>query len=247
MLKGKTIFVTGGSRGIGKAITLKCAEYGANLVIGYQSGKSAAQALVQEIEALGGQAMAVQVEVTDRASVNAAFASAAEVFHQLDGLVNNAGINNPCDFDQLTDEDWDRVLNVNLKGPFICSQEALPYLKQSDSASIVNIGSVSGQYGGPRTAHYACSKAGLISLTQVVARFGATHNIRANTVAAGFVESEMAVQGLSASVVADAAKNVLLQRQGKAEEIAESVAFLLSDKSSYTTAQTINVNGGLYF
>src|SRR5207247_2604494 len=110
-------------------------------------------------------------------------------------LVNNAGINKPTDFDQVTDEDWDTILAVNLKGPFICAQEALPALRRR-GGSIINIGSVSCQYGGPRTAHYAASKAGLISLGQVIARFGAKDKIRCNTLAAGLIASEMAEAGL---------------------------------------------------
>jgi 3-oxoacyl-[acyl-carrier protein] reductase len=162
-------------------------------------------------------------------------------------LVNNAGINKPTDFDQLTDEDWDHILGVNLKGPFMVSQEALPFLARAGGGSIVMIGSVSGQYGGPRTAHYAASKAGLISLGQVIARFGAKAKIRCNTVAAGLIQSEMATQGLSAPAVQAAAQNIVLGRQGTPDDVADAVVFLASDASRYITAQTINVNGGLYF
>ncbi|MDH5749138.1 MAG: SDR family oxidoreductase, partial [Rhodospirillales bacterium] len=168
-------------------------------------------------------------------------------FGGLDILINNAGINNPTDFDRITDAEWDEILDVNLKGPFVCAQEALPYLRKSDHGSIVNIGSVSGQYGGPRTAHYAASKAGLISLGQVIARFAARDNIRCNTIAAGLIESEMAAASLQSSAVNDAAKGILLGRMGTPEEVAGAVVFLASDAAGYITGQTLNVNGGLYF
>ena len=166
---------------------------------------------------------------------------------RLDILVNNAGINIPTDFDKIQDEDWDEVLSVNLKGPFICTQMALPLLGKSGNASVINIGSVSGQYGGPRTAHYAASKAGLISLSQVIARFGANRGIRSNTIAAGIIASEMGSAGISAPSVAKAAENILLGRLGDFEDVALAAVFLASDDSKYITAQTINVNGGLYF
>ncbi|MEE8481241.1 MAG: SDR family oxidoreductase [Desulfobacterales bacterium] len=162
-------------------------------------------------------------------------------------LVNNAGINKPTDFNKIMDSDWDEILAVNLKGPFICAQEAIPAMQRRGRGVVINIGSVSGQYGGPRTAHYAASKAGLISLGQVIARFGAKHNIRCNTIAAGLIVSEMADTGLKSGAVATAAENILLKRLGTREEVAKAVVFLASDESSYITAQTINVNGGLYF
>lgn len=244
LLEGKTAFVTGGSRGIGKAIVRTLAQSGARVAFTYRTERGEAIAL-QKIfpEAV----LAIEMEVTKRSSVEAAMRSAADHFGGFSVLVNNAGINKPTDFDQVTDEDWDMILDVNLRGPFVCSQVALPYLKQAGGGSIIHIGSVSGQYGGPRTAHYAASKAGLISLSQVVARFGAKSNIRSNVVAAGLIQSEMAAAGLASATVAKAAENILLGRMGNASEVADAVAYLASDKSSYVTAQTINVNGGLYF
>src|SRR5579862_7766989 len=121
-------------------------------------------------------------------------------------LVNNAGINKPTDFDQVTDADWDSILATNLKGPFLCAQVFLPLLREAGGGSIVHIGSVSGQYGGPRTAHYAASKAGLISLAQVTARFGAQYGVRSNTVAAGLISSEMAEAGMQSPAVQEASK-----------------------------------------
>ena len=243
-LNGKRAVVTGGSRGIGRGICLALAAEGAQVTLTYSSQVDAADSVVNEI---GGNAKACQMEVRDRASVHQAMMDAADAMGGIDILVNNAGINNPTDFDQITDEDWDDILAVNLKGPFVCIQEALPFLRKSGSASIVNIGSVSGQYGGPRTAHYAASKAGLISLSQVAARFGAEHNIRSNTVAAGLIASDMAAAGLDSPQVRKAAEAVLLNRLGTVDEVARAVVFLASDDSAYVTAETLNVNGGLYF
>jgi len=245
-LAGKTAFVTGGSRGIGRAIALGLAEAGADVALSYRTERAEAERAAAEIEKLGRRALALQMDVTDRASVEAA-AKDARGFGSVSVLVNNAGINKPTDFDQVSDEDWDSILDTNLKGPFICAQVFLPLLKGSGGGSIVHIGSVSGQYGGPRTAHYAASKAGLISLAQVVARFGAPHNIRSNTVAAGLIASDMAAAGMAAASVQKAAETIVLKRMGSPREVADAVVFLASDAASYITAQTLNVNGGLYF
>lgn len=245
-LNGKTAFVTGGSRGIGKGIALGLAKAGANVILTYREKSAEADDVVRDIQKLGVRALAVRMDVTDRASIEAA-AKAPGKIGSVSILVNNAGINKPTDFDQVTDQDWDTILSTNLKGPFICAQVFLPLLEAAGGGSIIHIGSVSGQYGGPRTAHYAASKAGLISLAQVIARFGAPKNIRSNVVAAGLIASEMAAAGLAAASVQKAAEAIILKRMGTIEEVADAVVFLASDASSYITAQTINVNGGLYF
>ncbi|BCW88141.1 3-oxoacyl-[acyl-carrier-protein] reductase FabG [Alphaproteobacteria bacterium SO-S41] len=246
-LKGRCVLVTGGSRGIGRAISLRLAEAGASVVVAYHSNIDEARRTCLQIVANGGNATPQQLTVTDRASVSAALDEAEKKFGPLRALINNAGINKPTDFDKVTDEDWDEILATNLKGPFICSQLALPRLAAAGGGAIVHIGSVSGQYGGPRTAHYAASKAGLISLAQVIARFGADRGVRSNVVAAGLVQSDMAAAGMAAASVQQAAQNIVLKRVGTTAEVADAVAFLCSDASSYITAQTLNVNGGLYF
>jgi 3-oxoacyl-[acyl-carrier protein] reductase len=245
-LHEKCAVVTGGSRGIGRAIAFGLAEAGADVLITYREKAADADAVVREIEAKGRRATTVQMDVTDRVSVEAAV-RVADGFGAISILVNNAGINKPTDFDQISDADWDTILATNLKGPFLAAQAFLPLLKNAGGGAIVHIGSVSGQYGGPRTAHYAASKAGLISLAQVIARFGAVHNIRSNVVAAGMIDSDMAAGGLQAASVQKAAENILLKRMGRPEEVADAVVFLASDAASYITAQTLNVNGGLYF
>lgn len=246
-LSGKVALVTGGSRGLGRAIVIALADSGARVGCAYCDNEEAARRVVDDVARAGGEAVALRADVRDRASVRAAIQRIAQDFGGLDVLVNNAGINRPTDFDQVSDADWDDILSVNLKGPFICCQEALPLLRRRGGGSIVNIGSVSGQYGGPRTAHYAASKAGLISLGQVVARFGAKDNIRCNTLAVGLIASEMAASGLRSAAVIKAAEDILLGRLGAPEDVANAVVFLASDASAYITAQTISVNGGLYF
>lgn len=246
-LKDKIALVTGGGRGIGKAISHKLAAEGAQVILTFVNDRESAEQTAAEISKEGGKARILQLEVSDPDSVDAVVADIGNSESRLDILVNNAGINDPQDFDKITPDEWDRILSVNLKGPFLCTQRCLELLKKSRGASVINIGSVSGQYGGPRTAHYAASKAGLISMTQVAARFGAEWNIRCNTVAAGLVVSDMADAGLQNPAVQKAAENVLLKRFAAASEVADSVAYLASDESSYITAQTINVNGGLYF
>jgi 3-oxoacyl-[acyl-carrier protein] reductase len=245
-LSGKNAVVTGGSRGIGRAIALGLAQAGADVALTYREKHDDANAACREIEKLGRKAIALRMDVTDRASVEAA-AKDARALGPISILINNAGINKPTDFDKVTDADWDSILATNLKGPFICAQVFLPLLAEAGHGSIVHIGSVSGQYGGPRTAHYAASKAGLISLAQVIARFGAQYHVRSNTLAAGLIASDMAAAGMAAASVQKAAENILLKRQGTTQEVADAAVFLASDAASYITAQTLNVNGGLYF
>lgn len=246
-LAGKCAFVTGGSRGIGRAIALSLAQAGANVVLTYHSQRSEAEKVLREIEASGRQAAILQMDVAQRASVETAARDAKNALGPISILVNNAGINKPADFDKLTDQDWDDILATNLKGPFVCAQVFLPLLAEAGGGSIVHIGSVSGQYGGPRTAHYAASKAGLISLAQVIARFGAQFGVRSNTIAAGLIASDMAASALASQAVQTAAQNILLKRLGTAQDVADAAVFLASEASAYITAQTLNVNGGLYF
>jgi 3-oxoacyl-[acyl-carrier protein] reductase len=246
-LEGKTALVTGGSRGIGRAICLAFAHAGAQVAFTYREREDEAAAVGQELEALGARPLAIQIEVSDRGSVERARDRLSSRWSALNILANNAGMNKPTDFDQITDADWDQILGVNLKGPFIVTQTFWPMLTAANGASVVHIGSVSGQYGGPRTAHYAASKAGLISLGQVIARFGAKHKIRSNTLSAGLISSEMAASAMSNPAVAAAATNIPMGRMGAPDEVAMACVFLASDASSYITAQTLNVNGGLYF
>lgn len=244
-LDNKVALITGGTRGIGFAIAQAFIKQGAAVWLTYATDQAAA---TKAANTLGLESRRViQADVKNRDAIRSLMASIESEHGRLDVLVNNAGINKPTDFDQITDQDWDEIMAVNLKGPFVVAQEALPLLKASGKASVIQIGSVSGQYGGPRTAHYAASKAGLISLGQVIARFLANDNVRSNTLAAGLVVSDMAAGAMSNPAVKAAAESVPMKRLGEASEIADTAVYLASDRSSYITGQTINVNGGLYF
>ncbi len=244
--KDSVVLVTGGSSGIGKSIVSRFASLGANVIFTYSRDEKVAESVLKDLNRNKQNVSAFKSDVRDRKQVCKVMKNIETKYKKLDILVNNAGINKPTDFDKIKDKDWDDVIDVNLKGPFICSQEAL-YLMKQNGGSIINIGSVSGQYGGPRTAHYAASKAGLISLGQVIARFGAQYNIRCNTLSAGLIESEMAANALQDPSVKKACENIILNRFGTYNEVADSVLFLASSSSKYITAQTLNLNGGLYF
>lgn len=244
-LEGKVALVTGGSRGIGRAIVDAYIREGAEVYFTYAVNEKAALATCAALNLNPEHSFCA--DSRDRSALKKVFSTIAKKAGKLDILVNNAGINKPTDFDEITDEDWDEILGVNLKGPFVVTQEALGLLRSSEAASVVHMGSVSGQYGGPRTAHYAASKAGLISLAQVIARFLAKDNIRSNTLAAGLVASDMAAEAMNNPAVRAASEQVLLKRFATVDEVAEAAVFLASSRSSYVTGQTINVNGGLYF
>lgn len=246
-LKDKICLITGGSSGIGNSIVKKFLENGAIVIYTYLTNGDARSSLLETHSMYEDNLLAFQMDVKSRKSIKKVILEIKNKYTYLDVLVHNAGINFPTDFDEITDDDWDNIMDVNLKGPFILTQESFQLLKISKCASIISIGSVSGQYGGPRTAHYAASKAGLISLAQVIARFGASFNIRSNTISAGLISSEMAEKGLESAAVKKASENILLKRFGSQSEVADVACFLASDESSYITAQTINVNGGLYF
>jgi len=223
-LAGKVAVITGASRGIGRAIALEYAREGAQVAVGYSEKADRAAEVVAEIEKAGGKALAVALDVRDRGQIKAGFAKVAEHFGGIDILVNNAGINNRCFFLETSDEEWDSIMQVNLKGPFICSQEVFPHMIKRGSGRIVNISSVAGQYHGPKTVHYAVSKAGLNSLTAVVARYGAEHNILVN----------------GAKIV----EMTLVKRAGQLSDVASTCVFLASDEQSYITGQVISVAGG---
>ncbi|MFK7896050.1 MAG: SDR family NAD(P)-dependent oxidoreductase [Myxococcota bacterium] len=246
-MRERIAWVTGGTRGIGKEIVNRLAASGARVYATYVSNEAEAKAVERDWASQGWAVDVRCVDSRDRSAVERLVAEIDREHGRLDVLVNNAGINKPTDFDQITDEDWDEILSVNLKGPFVCTQVALPLLKASGKASVINVGSVSGQYGGPRTAHYAASKAGMISLSQVIARFGAKSGIRCNTLAAGFVDSEMTRGSLGSPAVQAQAESVLLGRFADPKEIAAAAFFLATEESSYVTGQTLAANGGLYF
>ena len=245
-LKDKVAVVTGSSRGIGRAIALEFAKQGAKLVITYKRTKAQAEAVVQQIVSMGGEAFAHKLEVRDRRNVQQVFKETVERLGRIDVLVNNAGINKRGFLDEITDDDWDLIMAVNLKGPFICCQEVFPYMTKQKGGRIINIASVAGQYHGPKTVHYAVSKAGLISLTKAIARYGAPHNILVNAVAPGIMLTEQTRDELNSPAGERIIEMTLLKRPGELSDVAGTCVFLASDEQNYITGQVISVSGGAY-
>ena len=244
MLKDKVAVITGSGRGIGKAIALKLAENGANIVINDILGSDYADETKKEIEALGVKAIVVRGDVRSKDDVENLINTTVETFGKIDILVNNAGITKDGLMIRMSEEDWDTVLDINLKGAFNCIKAAARPMMKQRSGSIINIASVVGVMGNTGQANYTASKAGLIGLTKTVAKEFSSRNIRANAVAPGFIESHM-TDVLTDEVKAKYFDAIPLSRFGKTEDVAKAVLFLASDLSSYVTGQTINVDGGL--
>jgi 3-oxoacyl-[acyl-carrier protein] reductase len=245
-LTGKVAVVTGSSRGIGRAVALEFARQGASLVITYNRESFQALEVAGQIIAGGGKALALSLEVRDRQNIREVFATAHDRFGRIDILVNNAGINKRGIFDEITDDDWDLIMGVNLKGPFICCQEAFPYMIRQKGGRIINIASVAGQYHGPKTVHYAVSKAGLISLTKVLARYGAPHNILINAVAPGIILTDQTRDELDSPAGEAVVAMTLLKRPGELRDVASACVLLAADEQSYITGQTISISGGAF-
>lgn len=246
-LENKTCFITGASRGIGKGIALSFAKEGANVVIGYHKNKKEAKKTSEELRKLNCENIILKFDVENRKSVIDAVSTTLDYFYNINVLVNNAGINNPKTLYEINDEEWDKIMSVNLKGPFICAQEVMPIMEKQKNGRIINISSVSGQYGGPKTAHYAVSKAGLISLTQVLARYGAPHNILVNAIAPGIIETDLTRAELKTETAQQTIDWMLLKRPGNVNDVGAVAVLLASDEQNFITGQTISVNGGSYF
>ncbi len=214
-------------------------------MVTFNACRKEAEALVGEIEERGSDALALQLDVRQPDAIPRVMESAARYFGGLDILVNNAGINRVNDFDKQTLEEWNDVLEVNLTGVFLCCQAVLPFLREG--GRIINVGSLSGQYGGPRTPSYAAAKAGLIALTHCLARFVADRGITVNCLSPGIIESELTAKTMPASLRAKLEPQILLGRLGRYDEVAAAAVFLASDGASYVTAHTLNVNGGIWF
>lgn len=244
MLKGKVAVVTGAGRGIGKAIALKLAENGADIVINDVPGSDYADDTKKEIEALGVRAIVVRGDVRNPADVEETVNAAKDTFGGIDIWVNNAGITRDGLMLRMSEEDWDLVMDVNLKGAFNCIKAVSKVMMKKRSGSIINIASVVGEIGNVGQANYSASKAGLIGLTKTTAKEFSSRNIRCNAVAPGFIESHM-TDVLTDDVKKRYYDSIPLSRFGTAEDVAKAVLFLASDLSGYITGQTINVDGGL--
>jgi 3-oxoacyl-[acyl-carrier protein] reductase len=236
--------VTGGAQGIGKAIALVLAREGARVAIS-DINLERAQETCREIEALGKQALAVGGSVADAKAAEAMVEKTVEAFGGLDILVNNAGITRDGILLRMKEEDWDLVLDVNLKGAFHCTKASLRTLIKRKGGKIINIASVTGQMGNAGQANYAASKAGLIGLTKSVAREYASRNIQVNAVAPGFIDTAMS-QAIPSKEREMLIKAIPMERLGTPEDIAEAVLFLASPGSDYITGQVVNVNGGMF-
>jgi len=244
MAKDRVAIVTGASRGIGKSISLALAAGGAKIVA-VDIDLAATEAMVAELKALGTEAIAVQGNVTLAADAEKMVQAAVEAFGRVDILVNNAGITRDALLLRMKDEDWDAVLNVNLKGAFLCSRAAAKVMSKQRYGRIINIASVVGQMGNAGQANYCASKAGLMGLTRSNARELARRNITVNAVAPGFIATDM-TDALPEKTREELAAQIPLERLGSAEDIAHAVIFLAQEKSGYITGQVLAVNGGMY-
>ncbi len=243
-LKGKVALVTGGAQGIGKAVALMLAQHGADVIVA-DVNLEKAQETAKEVEATGRGAMAVKVDITRLNDVEQMVESAIARFGKVDILINNAGIARDKLILRMTEEDWDAVLDVNLKGTFHCTKTVIKHMSKQRSGKIVNIASVVGEMGNAGQANYSASKAGVIGLTKTIAREFAQRGINVNAIAPGYIQTPMT------DVLPDKAKEELkrmipMERLGQPEDVAHAVLFLVSEASSYITGQVLNVNGGIY-
>ena len=245
ILHGKTALVTGGSRGIGRAICLRLAKMGANVYINYVSGAAAAETVQKEIIAAGGRAALLPFDVADAAAVGEAMKKLLAEAGSIDILVNNAGITRDGLLARMKEEDWDAVAATNLKGAFLCAKAVSKQMMKQRYGRIVNIASVVGFSGNAGQANYAAAKAGLIGLTKALARELASRNITANAVAPGYIVTEM-TEALSEEARAKLQSEIPLAVLGTVDDVAGAVAYLVGPDGGYITGQTIHVNGGMY-
>ncbi|MBI4982981.1 MAG: 3-oxoacyl-[acyl-carrier-protein] reductase [Candidatus Omnitrophica bacterium] len=242
-LKDKVALITGGARGIGKSIALMFAKEGADIVIG-DVNLEEAEKTCKEIEALGRKTLALQLDVTDLAKVEEVVNKILDKFTKVDILVNNAGITKDNLLLRMNPDQWDAVLNVNLKGAFNCIKAVTKPMMKQRSGKIINIASIIGIIGNPGQANYAAAKAGMIALTKTVAKEFASRNITANAVAPGFIQTEMTAK-LPEDVKNQMKAAIPLARFGGPDDVANTCLFLASEDSSYITGQTIVVDGGM--
>lgn len=244
-LQDKVAIVTGAGRGIGRAIAQALAAEGARVVVNYSRSAEAAEQVVTSICEQGGNAIALQADVSQADQVAALFASTLERYGRVDILVNNAGITKDKLIVRMSEEDWDVVLNTNLKSAFLCAKSAAMLMLKQKSGIIVNVGSVIGAVGGAGQSNYSASKAGLVGLTKSLAKELGSRNIRVNAIAPGFVETDM-TDVLKEDQREAARKMIPLGRFGTAEDIAHVVVFLCSSDSAYIQGDVLTVDGGLF-
>ncbi|MGN0145077.1 MAG: 3-oxoacyl-[acyl-carrier-protein] reductase [Clostridium sp.] len=244
MLKGKCALVTGASRGIGKAIALKLASLGANLVLNYRSSEAEALEVEKKVKEMGVDAISVQGDISKLEDVENLVNKAKDKFGSIDIMVNNAGITKDNLIIRMKEEDFDNVINVNLKGVFNCLKVITPIMIKQRHGKIINLSSVVGISGNASQVNYSASKAGVIGMTKSLAKEIGSRGINVNAVAPGFIETDM-TGVLGEKIKEEYKKNIPLRRTGKPEDVANVVAFLASEGSDYITGQVIHVDGGM--
>src|SRR3954451_20131233 len=243
-LNGKVAIVTGGSRGIGAAISMELARQGVKVVLNFVSREEIAEKMVADIKEIGGEAYAIRADVSNSEDAAHLVQETTDHFGRLDILVNNAGITRDSTFKKLSSEDWRKVIDVNLNSVYNTTSVALPYLLESDAGRIINISSIIGQAGGFGQTNYAAAKAGLIGYTKSLALELAKSNVTVNAICPGFIGTEM-VAAMPEKVLEAVVSKVPQKRLGNPEEIARGVVYLCKD-GDYITGQQLNINGGLY-
>ncbi|MBS2968951.1 3-oxoacyl-[acyl-carrier-protein] reductase [Metabacillus sp. KIGAM252] len=245
MLTGKTALVTGASRGIGRAIALDLAKNGANVAVNFAGNEAKAKETVEEIIALGREAFAIKADVSSADAVKDMIKEVTDRFGTLDILVNNAGITRDNLLMRMKEDEWDDVVDTNLKGVFLCTKAVTRQMMKQRSGRIINITSVVGEVGNPGQANYVAAKAGVIGLTKTSAKELAARNITVNAVAPGFISTDM-TEKLTDEIKEEMLKQIPLAKFGEGQDIADLVTFLASGKSAYITGQTLHVNGGMF-
>ncbi|WP_337954618.1 MULTISPECIES: 3-oxoacyl-[acyl-carrier-protein] reductase [Clostridium] len=245
MLKGKNAIITGASRGIGRAIALRLAELGANVVLNYRSDLNSVEEVVKQVEEKGVKALAVKGDVSSFDDAKRIVDETIENFGSIDILVNNAGITKDTLLMRMKEEEFDRVINVNLKGVFNCTKHVVPVMLKQRSGRIINISSVVGLSGNAGQANYAAAKAGIIGFTKSIAKEIGSRGITVNAIAPGYIETDM-TEVLSDKVKEQIKANIPLKRLGTPKDIANVVAFLSSEDASYITGQVLSVDGGMH-
>lgn len=246
--EARLVLVTGASGGVGAQVARHLAGSGYAVGLGYCSNQIAAESLSDEIIQQGGRALAVEFDYSNRDSIRRALKQLSDHFDRpVSVLVNNGAIAQEKPFDTITDSDWQRMMSVNLQGPFAASQEVLPSMRSQGWGRIINITSIGGQWGGFNQVHYAAAKAGLINLTRSLAKVASGEGVAAFAVAIGLVATEMSANELQTAAGREKVRNIPAGRLASTQEIAETIEFLCSDAASYLTGQTLNMNGGMYF
>ncbi len=244
-LDSKIALVTGSSRGVGKAVALGFAKNGADLVINYTSNQDAADSVVSEIQSMGRKAIAVKADVAALSDVNDLVNAAVDTFGRLDILVNNAGFTRPAMMVKMSEEQWDQVVDIHLKGAFMCSQAAARHMKAQNSGKIINVTSVAGLVGTVGQINYSAAKGGIISMTKSIAREMARYSVCANVISLGIVATDMTEKIRTDEKLKEIYMNrILLKRFAEADDISPAFVFLASDDSNYITGQLLCVDGG---